>query len=212
MDVYFIVISDIPKDKVHPSFRYMEEYEEPETYSLFLSIRGRLTNKHSNRANLDSYELATKLLEYWEPRLATRGWGNYQSAIRCEKADKWREKKVSKNVEETLAFLEEHQDSVVRKQSKSQGNMVIFVQGIKPDNAPFKEGYWSRHKKHGWVVSSDITHAQRYKTRTYCQTIIANKFSGSKFSVSIKTLSQEELTYIETQKKQHWDSVFCKFK
>ena len=36
MDAYFIEISGIPKDKVHPSFRHMEEYEEPETYSLFL--------------------------------------------------------------------------------------------------------------------------------------------------------------------------------
>jgi len=75
MKCFFIEVMNIPKEKLHAGLRSYQEYEEPDTYNLFLSIKGRLSNNSSNRANLDTLDLAERFLEYWKPRLEARSWG-----------------------------------------------------------------------------------------------------------------------------------------
>ncbi len=87
--VYFIKVSGVSKEKVHRGFIYMDEWQEPDTYTLFLAITGRLSNKETNRANLDSQELADQLLAYWLPGLKSRGWGDFKAKVVCERANKW---------------------------------------------------------------------------------------------------------------------------
>jgi hypothetical protein len=213
MDCYFIEISGIPKECVHPGFRSFESFYEPDTYTLFLSVNGRLTNRHCKRANLKSQELAEALLEYWEPRLSTRGWGSFSSNVRRERADRWREKLIPKSSSEAMDFLNSHANSPIRTQSKDIGSFVIVVEGIRTNSFSYELGYWSRDKKHGWVISSSLAHAQRYKSHSYCTKVINERLarSNSKNKARVHKLTAEELIQIKDDKEEHWNHVFCRF-
>jgi len=212
MDCYFIEITNIPKDKIHAGLRSFRGFDEPETYTLFLSTTGRLSNKPSKRANLDTLNLAETFLEFWQPRLETRGWGDFQCYIRKEKADKWREKQLPISSVSTRTFLNEHADNTIKESSKIQGKLIIAVDGVSSGSFSNKEGYWSRHKKLGWGIASNMAGAKRYKSATSCLKIIKQHLSGpnTKFRARIHELTLEEIRLIQKQKNEHWDFVFCR--
>ena len=170
MNVYYIEVSGIPKESLLPALRWMDPYSEPDKYTLNLSITGRLTSKPTKRANLDSYKLAEELLEYWEPRLRTRGWGNISVTVQSEVGNKWLERKVPEHSELARQYLGDHADTKVRVRSKEKGNLIIAVRGyqaalgLQSDNL-----YLSKFTKEGsWIVSTNISSARRYTDRRRC--------------------------------------------
>jgi len=213
MKCFFIEVMNIPKEKLHPGLRTYQGYEEPDTYNLFLSTKGRLSNSPNKRANLESLDLAESFLEYWKPRLEKRDWGNFNCSIRQEIADKWRERQIPVSSTETVEFLNAHANSPIKKASKADKNLVILIDGVEFESIPLKQGYWSRHKKHGWIITSNIAHAQRYTSKAHCLNIIKKSLSPSstKYRAKVHELTPEERSLIKDQKEEHWDSVFAGF-
>jgi len=204
---------NIPKEKLHAGLRSYQEYEEPDTYNLFLSIKGRLSNNSSNRANLDTLDLAERFLEYWKPRLEARNWGDFSCLIREEKADKWKERQIPVSSSETVEFLNKHTGNPIKKASKKDKNLVILIDGVKFDSLPLKQGYWSRDKKFGWGITSNIVHAQRYTSEAHCLNIIKKSLSSAEtdYRAEVHELTLEERSLIKREKDEHWDSIFCRF-
>jgi len=204
---------NIPKDKLHAGLRSYQGYEEPDTYNLFLSTKGRLSNSPNKRANLETLDLAESLLEYWQPRLEERDWGDFDCCIREEKADKWRERQIPVSSAKTVEFLNTHVDSQIKKASKKDKNLVILIDGVEFESLSLKQGYWSKHKKSGWIITSNIVHAQRYTSKAHCLNIIKKSLSSAKtdYRAEVHELTLEERNLIKNQKEEHWDFVFCRF-
>jgi len=81
------------------------------------------------------------------------------------------------------------------------------------ESLPLKQGYWSRHKQRGWLITSSIVHAQRYTSEAHCLNIIKKSLSNPNraYEAKVHKLTSDEISLIKDQKEEHWDAVFSRF-
>ena len=208
MDIYFIKVSGVPSERVHAGLRKYH-WEEPETYTLFLTVQGRLTDSNTKRANINNVVLAEQFYDYWEPRLRGRKYGNIIIELASETANKWQEKTVDKTSERITELLENGAGkNNPSKSQKYDGKLIIKLNFKESDGAP-AAGFLSAYRNDGIVsISSHISGARRYKSLPHCRKLISELESHVNLEAEIKSLSDKDVGIIEGHKEERWDFVF----
>ena len=209
MDVYFIEVSGIPKERLHAGLRKYDSLCEPDSYSLFLTIGGRFTDSSIKRFNIDDRDTAEKLIEYWTPRLRNRKYGDVSIKLNTERANAWQRRKIPEMRDKAKVFLDKNiLNSVPKKTDISDRRLIIILSNIKTEDSAFSTGYLCKFSNDGtFVFSSDIARAGRYKDSSYCLRIINKIESTLDINASVKTLTDSDIETIDGLKSERWDFV-----
>jgi len=87
MDGYFVEIVLHEKENVPINLR-PDCWPVEECYSFRISIGGRLTDT-LKKSLVETRELAEKLLEFWMPKLESRGYGVFATEVKAVSLGKW---------------------------------------------------------------------------------------------------------------------------
>ena len=89
MDGYYVEIVLHEKESVPINLR-PGCWDIEERFSFRISIGGRLTDT-LKKSLVETRELAEKLLEFWMPKLESRGYGVFSTEVKAVRLGKWEE-------------------------------------------------------------------------------------------------------------------------
>ena len=210
MDIYYVEVSGIPKECVHAGLRKFEQYSNIETYDLFLTTNGRLTDSLTKRVNLNDEYLAMEFIEYWRPRLIARQYGNIRIELKTETANAWQEKGVYKHKEKVESLLKNdaHKNISKKRVPINNGNIVIRVTH-KDNEEKEQKGFVRGLTNAGIVTITPALHnARRYKSESHCEKILSRLSDGYDFRPSMLFLSSDEIEDVIEEKSIEQDFVF----
>lgn len=97
MGGYFVEIVLHEKDAVPVNLR-PDCWHVEERFSFRLSIGGRLTDT-LKKSVVETRELAEKLLDFWTPKLESRGYGVFSAKVKTISLGKWESKWSTTNTD-----------------------------------------------------------------------------------------------------------------
>ena len=87
MEGYYVEIVLHDKEAIPINLR-PDCWDVEENFSFYISINGRLTDKFK-KSLVGTPDLAEKLLEFWMPKLESRGYGVFSTEVKAVRLGKW---------------------------------------------------------------------------------------------------------------------------